>query len=112
MSMDFVVSDQAIIQIIGNTLKEFDEIEGLGSDFAKELIDIFDREEVKRGIKIKRKNGRIFIDLLLRVYYLSEISRIAKRMRERIKENLEKLTNCKLEELNIYVIDVEDKSET
>ena len=112
MSMDFIVSDQAIIQIIGDTLKEFEEIEGLGSDFAKEFIDIFDREEVKRGIKIKRGNGKIFIDLLLRVYYLSEISKISKTIRERVEENLEKLTNCKLEEINIYVIDVKDKSET
>lgn len=111
MSENFIVSDQAIIQIIGDTLKEFGEIEGLGSEFAKEFIDIFDREEVKRGVKIRRAKGEIFIDLLLRVFYLSEISKIAKRIRERVAENLDKLADYKLKEINIYVIDVKDRSE-
>lgn len=112
MKDGFLISDKAIIQIIGDTLKEFEEIEGLGSDFAKDFMDIFDREEVKRGVKIKRDNGKIFIDLLLRVFYLSEISKLGKRIREKIEENLRKLINCKIEEMNIYIIDVKDKSET
>jgi len=47
------MSDYAIEELVSGVIKDFKEIEGIGSDFAKDLLEIFDGDEAKRGIKIK-----------------------------------------------------------
>ncbi|MCX8095445.1 MAG: Asp23/Gls24 family envelope stress response protein [Caldisericia bacterium] len=111
MKDNLVMSDYAIEHLIESTIREFNEIEGLGSDFAKELIDIFDGDEAKKGIKIKRDKEALNIDILLRVFYLVDLIELSKKLRKRIKEILEKFTPYKINEINFYYIDVKDKNE-
>ncbi len=111
MKENLVMSDYAIEHLIESTIREFNEIEGLGSDFAKELIDIFDGDEAKKGIKIKREKESLNIDILLRVFYLVDLIELSKKLRKRVKEVLEKFTPYKINEINFYYIDVKDKNE-
>lgn len=111
MKENLVMSDYAIEHLIESTIREFNEIEGLGSDFAKELIDIFDGDEAKKGIKIKREKESLNIDILLRVFYLVDLIELSKKLRKRVKEVLEKFTPYKINEINFYYIDVKDRNE-
>ncbi len=111
MSENLVMSDYAIEHLIESTLREFNEIEGIGSDFAKDLIDLFDGDEAKKGIKIKRENEKLSLDILLRVYYLTDLIELSKKLRKRVKEILERFTPYKVDEINFYYIDVKDRNE-
>lgn len=111
MNENLVMSDYAIEHLIESTIREFNEIEGIGSDFAKDLIDLFDGDEAKKGIKIKREKDKISVDILLRVYYLTDLIELSKKLRKRIKEVLEKFTPYKVNEINFFYIDVKDRNE-
>lgn len=111
MNENLVMSDYAIEHLIESTIREFKEIEGIGSDFAKDLIDIFDGDEAKKGIKIKRDKDNLTIDILLRVFYLVNLIELSKKLRKRVKEVLEKFTPYKIKEINFYYIDVKDRNE-
>lgn len=111
MNEKIVISDYAIEELIGNVIKDFKEIEGIGSDFAKDLLDIFDGDEVKRGIKIKRERDFLKIDILLRAYFLTNLIDLSKKLRNKINEVLLKFTPYKNFEINFYYIDIKDKNE-
>jgi|GEM_PF-1460319 uncharacterized alkaline shock family protein YloU len=111
MDDNLVISDYAIEELIGGVIKDFKEIEGIGSDFAKDLLEIFDGDEAKRGIKIKREKENLTIDILLRVYFLTNLKDLSKKLRKKIDEVLSKFTPYKNFEINIFYIDVKDKNE-
>lgn len=111
MNDNLVVSDYAIEELIGSVIKDFKEIEGIGSDFAKDLLEIFDGDEAKRGIKIKRVKENLAIDILLRVYFLTNLKELSKKLRKKIDEVISKFTPYKNFEINIFYIDVKDKNE-
>lgn len=111
MNDNLVVSDYAIEELIGSVIKDFKEIEGIGSDFAKDLLEIFDGDEAKRGIKIKRVKENLTIDILLRVYFLTNLKELSKKLRKKIDEVISKFTPYKNFEINIFYIDVKDKNE-
>lgn len=112
MSENMVMSDYAIEQLIESVVRDFKEIEGIGSDFAKDLLDIFDGDEAKRGIKIKRERENLIIDILLRVYFLVDLQELSKKLRKRLYETLSKFTPYKIFEINFYYIDVKDTNES
>ncbi|MGB9843895.1 MAG: Asp23/Gls24 family envelope stress response protein [Caldisericia bacterium] len=111
MNDNLVMSDYAIEELVGGVVKDFKEIEGIGSDFAKDLLEIFNGDEAKRGIKIKREKDNLFIDILLRVYFLTNLKSLSKKLRNKINEILSKFTPYKNFEINFFYIDVKDKNE-
>lgn len=111
MNENLVMSDYAIEHLIETTIREFNEIEGIGSDFAKDLIDLFDGDEAKKGIKIKREKEKISLDILLRVYFLTDLIELSKKLRKRVVEVIERFTPYKVKEINFYYIDVKDRNE-
>ncbi|MBC7194327.1 MAG: Asp23/Gls24 family envelope stress response protein [Caldisericia bacterium] len=111
MNENLVMSDYAIEHLIETTIREFNEIEGIGSDFAKDLIDLFDGDEAKKGIKIKREKEKISLDILLRVYFLTDLIELSKKLRKRVVEVIERFTPYKVKDINFYYIDVKDKNE-
>lgn len=111
MNDNLVMSDYAIEELVGSVINDFNEIEGIGSDFAKDLLEIFDGDEAKRGIKIKREKDSLFIDILLRVYFLTNLKDLSKKLRSKINETLSKFTPYKNFEINFFYIDIKDKNE-
>ncbi|HQN49080.1 MAG: Asp23/Gls24 family envelope stress response protein [Caldisericia bacterium] len=111
MNDNLVMSDYAIEELVSGVIKDFKEIEGIGSDFAKDLLEIFDGDEAKRGIKIKIDKENLTVDILLRVYFLTNLIELSKKLREKINEVLSKFTPYKSFEINFFYIDVKDKNE-
>jgi len=111
MNDNLVMSDYAIEELVSGAIKDFKEIEGIGSDFAKDLLEIFDGDEAKRGIKIKIDKENLTVDILLRVYFLTNLIELSKKLREKINEVLSKFTPYKNFEINFFYIDVKDKNE-
>lgn len=111
MNDNLSISDEAIEELVGGVVKEFEEVEGIGSDFAKDLLEIFDGDEAKRGVKIKRDKENLSIDILLRVYFLTNLKELSKKLRKKIDEALSKFTPYKNFEINFFYIDVKDKNE-
>jgi len=111
MNDNLVMSDYAIEELVSGAIKDFKEIEGIGSDFAKDLLEIFDGDEAKRGIKIKIDKENLTVDVLLRVYFLTNLIELSKKLRKKINEVLSKFTPYKNFEINFFYIDVKDKNE-
>lgn len=111
MNNNLTMSDFAIEELVGSVIKDFKEVEGIGSDFAKDLLEIFDGDEAKRGIKIKREEDNLSIDILLRIYFLTNLKELSKKLRKKINEVLSKFTSYKNFEINFFYIDVKDKNE-
>ncbi|HOK18544.1 MAG TPA: Asp23/Gls24 family envelope stress response protein [Caldisericia bacterium] len=111
MNDNLVMSDYAIEELVSGAIKDFKEIEGIGSDFAKDLLEIFDGDEAKRGIKIKIDKENLTVDILLRVYFLTNLIELSKKLRKKINEVLSKFTPYKNFEINFFYIDVKDKNE-
>ncbi|HON83847.1 MAG TPA: Asp23/Gls24 family envelope stress response protein [Caldisericia bacterium] len=111
MNDNLVMSDYAIEELVSGVIKDFKEIEGIGSDCAKDLLEIFDGDEAKRGIKIKIDKENLTVDILLRVYFLTNLIELSKKLRKKINEVLSKFTPYKNFEINFFYIDVKDKNE-
>ena len=111
MNDNLVMSDYAIEELVSGAIKDFKEIEGIGSDFAKDLLEIFDGDEAKRGIKLKIDKENLTVDILLRVYFLTNLIELSKKLRKKINEVLSKFTPYKNFEINFFYIDVKDKNE-
>ncbi|MBN2983502.1 MULTISPECIES: Asp23/Gls24 family envelope stress response protein [Cohnella] len=99
------VSDQVIAIIAGSAALDCFGLVGMAS--RKQLKDGFSemlgRENLSRGVEIRREGEQLHLDLYVIVAYGTKISEVAHNIQSQVKYVLDEVVGLKVDHVNIFV---------
>ena len=102
------ISDDVIASIAGGTAVSCYGIIGMASknQVKDGITEILGKENYSKGIKVKKDEGKLIIDLYIIVMYGTKISEIANNVQSSVKYQIEKTLGVKVDEVNIFIQDI------
>ena len=99
------ISDDVIASVAGGTAVSCYGIIGMASknQVKDGIIEILGKENYSKGIKVKKDEGKLIIDLYIIVMYGTKISEIANNVQSSVKYQIEKTLGVKVDEVNIFI---------
>ncbi|AAO35798.1 alkaline-shock protein [Clostridium tetani] len=97
-------SEEVLGNIVGVSTMECYGVVGMASRNAKDgLWELLKGENLSKGVKIKNKEGKLYIELYIIVEYGTKISVIASNIIQKIKYNVENYTGLKVSNITVNV---------
>ena len=102
------ISDDVIASVAGGTAVSCYGIIGMASknQVKDGITEILGKENYSKGIKVKKDEGKLIIDLYIIVMYGTKISEIANNVQSSVKYQIEKTLGVKVDEVNIFIQDI------
>ena len=99
------ISDDVIASVAGGTAVSCYGIIGMASknQVKDGITEILGKENYSKGIKVKKDEGKLRIDLYIIVMYGTKISEIANNVQSSVKYQIEKTLGVKVDEVNIFI---------
>ena len=97
------ISDDVIGTITHIAAAEIEGVNGLYGSFAGDLVEIFGRKNLTKGVKVVIDNDEVKVDLNIIVDFGIVIPEIAWKVQEKVKSSIENMTGLKVLEVNINV---------
>lgn len=96
-----------VLSVINLATKEIVGVSSLVANFSSALQRWFGRNNYYEGVKISYANDTMCVDVYLNVYYGYNVSEIAYRVQENIKNSLASMIEMKIDRINVHVLGVE-----
>ena len=101
------VNEEVLLKIAGYTALECYGIVGMASMRSTDgLVQMFTRENLGRGVRIRPMGDEIDVDLYIIVEYGISISVVANAIIDTVKYKVELLTGVKVNRVNVSVEDI------
>lgn len=101
------VNEEILLKIAGYTALECYGIVGMASKRSTDgLVQMFSRENLGRGVRIRQMGDEIDVDLYIIVEYGISISVVANAIIDTVKYKVELLTGVKVNRVNVSVEDI------
>ena len=99
------ISDDVIASVAGGTAVSCYGIIGMASknQVKDGITEILGKENYSKGIKVKKDEGKLIIDLYIIVMYGTKISEIVNNVQSSVKYQIEKTLGVKVDEVNIFI---------
>ena len=99
------ISDDVIASVAGGTAVSCYGIIGMASknQVKDGITEILGKENYSKGIKVKKDDGKLVIDLYIIVMYGTKISESANNVQSSVKYQIEKTLGVKVDEVNIFI---------
>ena len=99
------ISDDVIASVAGGTAVSCYGIIGMASknQVKDGITEILRKENYAKGIKVKKDEDKLVIDLYIIVMYGTKISEIANNVQSSVEYQIEKTLGVKVDEINIYI---------
>lgn len=99
------VTDNVLAAIAGSAAMECFGLVGMASrkQFKDGIAELLGRENLARGVEIRRESGATHIDLYIVVSYGTKISEVAHNVQQRVKYVLNDVTGLAVDQVNIIV---------
>jgi len=99
------VSDQVLSVIAGSAAMECYGLVGMASrkQFKDGIAELLGRENLSRGVEIRREGDATHVDLYIVVSYGTKISEVAHNVQSRVRYVLGEVTGLKVDTVNIFV---------
>ena len=99
------ISDDVIASVAGGTAVSCYGIIGMASknQVKDGITEILGKENYSKGIKVKKDDSKLVIDLYIIVMYGTKISEIANNVQSSVKYQIEKTLGVKVDEVNIFI---------
>ena len=99
------ISDDVISTVAGGTAVSCYGIIGMASknQVKDGITEILRKENYAKGIKVKKDEDKLVIDLYIIVMYGTKISEIANNVQSSVKYQIEKTLGVQVDEINIYI---------
>ena len=99
------ISDDVIASVAGGTAVSCYGIIGMASknQVKDGITEILGKDNYSKGIKVKKDEGKLIIDLYIIVMYGTKISEIANNVQSSVKYQIEKTLGVKVDEVNIFI---------
>lgn len=100
-----IISQDVIKQIIEETLKEIKGVKGI----YKQEKTAFFKKNYGESLEVEMSDSECVVDMQISLIYGENIVEISNKIQEVVKENIEKLTDIRVKEINILVVSYEKK---
>lgn len=100
-----IISPNVIRDIITETLKDIDEVQGIyGQDDKSTITSFFKSNDgKKKSVEIEIGETECVVDISLVVNYGIKLKDVAIKVQEILKEKIEEMTDIKVQEINITI---------
>ena len=95
-----------LLSIINLAAKEISGVDSLCSNFSSGIKRFFSNN-VSEGVKITYENDGITVDIYLNVRYGYNITDVAHRVQENVKNGISSMIDIKINNINVHVMGVE-----
>lgn len=96
-----------VLSVINLATKEIAGVASLVANFGSALQRWFGRHNYYEGVKISYANDTMCVDVYLNVYFGYNVSEIAYRVQENIKNSLASMIEMKIDRINVHVLGVD-----
>lgn len=102
------IADQVIAVIAGSAAVDCYGLVGMASrkQLKDGIAELLGRENLSRGVEVRREGERIHLDLHVIVSYGTKISEVAHNIQSKVKYVLEEVVGLQVDSVNVYVQDV------
>ena len=99
------ISDDVIASVAGGAAVSCYGIIGMASknQVKDGITEILRKENYAKGIKVKKDEDKLVIDLYIIVMYGTKISEIANNVQSSVKYQIEKTLGVRVDGINIYI---------
>ena len=95
-----------IFSVVSLATKEIAGVANLSKSFARKLCGWFSKD-YDNGVRITNIDGKLIIDIYINVYIGYNISDVAFKVQENIKNSLSTMIDIEVSKINVHVISVE-----
>ena len=99
-----------VLSVINLAAKEIAGVSSLVANFGSVLTRWFSKNYYE-GVKTSYVNGNMNVDIYMNVYYGYNVSEIAYRVQENIKNSLASMVEMKIDRINVHVLGVDFPTE-
>lgn len=103
---DVVYNKNILLSVINLAAKEIAGVSSLSNNFSSPLKKWFSNNYYE-GVKLTYDKDNITVDVYLNVFYGYNVSEIAYRVQENIKNSLSAMIDIDIDKINVHVLDVE-----
>ena len=101
---DVMIADSVIAVCAINAVMKTDGVAGLTGGITDSITEsLLGRESLSKGVKVDQTDEGIVLDIFLIVYYGVKIPDVAWNIQNRVKEEIETMTDKKVVRVNIHV---------
>ena len=100
-----------VLSVINLAAKEIAGVSSLVANFGSALARWFSKNNYCEGVKTSYINGNMNVDIYMNVYYGYNVSEIAYRVQENIKNSLASMVEMKIDKINVHVLGVDFPTE-
>ncbi len=95
-----------LLSIINLAAKEISGVDSLCSNFGSGLKKLFSNN-VSEGVKIAFENNGITVDIYLNILYGYNVTDVAHRVQENVKNGISSMIDIKVNSINVHIMGVE-----
>ena len=95
-----------LLSIINLAAKEISGVDSLCSNFSSGLKKLFSNN-VSEGVKIAYENNGITVDIYLNILYGYNVTDVAHRVQENVKNGISSMIDIKVNSVNVHIMGVE-----
>lgn len=99
-----------LLSIINLATKEIAGVDNLCENFASGIKKLFSNN-VSEGVKVEYSNNGVKIDIYIYIEYGYNVSDVAHRVQENVKNSISSMIDVKLNDINVHVMGVNFKEE-
>jgi uncharacterized alkaline shock family protein YloU len=102
------ITDEVIANLAGSAAMDCYGLVGMASrkQLKDGIAELLRRDNLSRGVEIRRENGLLAIDLYIVVSYGTKISEVASNVQSKVKYVLNDVIGLQVDQLNVFIQDV------
>ena len=109
---ELTYEDKVIQKIIGLSLEKVDGLLAVDGGFFSNLTDkIINTDHVGNGVNVEVGKEQVAVDLNVVVEYQKNVPDLYKHIKEVVVEQVSKITNLEVVEVNVNVVDIKTKEQ-
>lgn len=95
-----------ILSVINLATKEIAGVSGLVSNFGSR-IKMFFNKNFKEGVRVSYNNNSLIVDVYVKVFYGYNVSEIACKIQENIKNSIASMMEIDIDKINVHFLGVD-----
>jgi len=103
------IHEQVILSIVGIVLTETDGVHPLPYSFVDGVIKLFKKKKLEKGIQLEEKDGKLTLQLYVKVDYGVNIPHVIKELQRNISKKIRDLTEMEVRQVNIDIQNIKDE---
>lgn len=105
------IADDVVGTIANIAATEIQGVNGLSGGIAGDLVEMFGKKNLTKGVKVNTEEKTVEIDLNIIVDFGIKIPEVAWEIQEAVKRSVESMTGLAVKVVNVHVVGINLKEE-